>query len=174
MEAAVQDLIAFVRIHEAWAAPVVLLLAFGESLAFVSLVLPAWGALVAIGALIGVAGYRFWPIWLAGALGAALGDWLSYWFGFRFKEHVAADLAAVALSRPTSARRGFCSKWGVPSMFIGRFFGSVAGTGSAGRGDLRDAVLEFPVRQCAVGAGLVGGAAAVRRRNSQALIKLTQ
>ena len=33
--------------------PIVLVLAFGESLAFISLLVPAWGALVAIGALIG-------------------------------------------------------------------------------------------------------------------------
>jgi len=56
----------FVRDNQAWAAPIVLLLAFGESLAFISLLVPAWGALVAIGALIGVSGISFWPVWLAG------------------------------------------------------------------------------------------------------------
>ena len=43
----------FVREHQAWAAPIVFALAFGESLAFISLLVPAWGALVLIGALIG-------------------------------------------------------------------------------------------------------------------------
>src|SRR5450631_4924063 len=89
MEDFARALADFVREHQAWTAPIVLLLAFGESLAFISLLIPAWGALVAIGALIGVSGISFWPVWLAGALGAALGDWVSYWFGFRFKEHVA-------------------------------------------------------------------------------------
>ena len=46
----------FVRAHEVWAAPIVGALAFGESLAFISLLIPAWGALVAIGALIGPGG----------------------------------------------------------------------------------------------------------------------
>ena len=32
----------FVREHQVWAAPVVLVLAFGESLAFISLLIPAW------------------------------------------------------------------------------------------------------------------------------------
>ena len=51
----------FVRDHQAWAAPIVLVLAFGESLAFISLLIPAWGALVAIGALIGASGIpRIW------------------------------------------------------------------------------------------------------------------
>ena len=79
----------FVRDNQVWAAPIVLVLAFGESLAFISLLVPAWGALVAIGALIGVSGISFWPVWLAGGIGAALGDWVSYWFGFKYKEHVA-------------------------------------------------------------------------------------
>src|SRR5437762_4641735 len=46
----------FVRDNQVWAAPIVLALAFCESLAFISLLVPAWGALVAIGALIGVSG----------------------------------------------------------------------------------------------------------------------
>src|SRR4051812_16673095 len=73
-----QLVIDFVRVHQAWAAPIVFLLAFGESLAFISLLIPAWAALVGIGALIGASGIPFWPVCLAGALGAAFGDWLSY------------------------------------------------------------------------------------------------
>jgi membrane protein DedA with SNARE-associated domain len=113
----------FVRDHQAWAAPIVFLLAFGESLAFISLLIPAWGALVAIGALIGASGISFWPIWLAGGLGAALGDWVSYWFGYKYKERVAA---MWPLSRyPELLPRGeaFVKNWGMPSIFIGRFFG---------------------------------------------------
>src|SRR5262249_5109389 len=78
LEDYVQLTIDFVRTHEVWAAPIVALLAFGESLAFISLLIPAWGALVGIGALIGPSEINFWPIWVAGSIGAALGDWLSY------------------------------------------------------------------------------------------------
>src|SRR5882672_11522399 len=81
LEAHAHDVVEFVRLHEAWAAPVVFALAFGESLAFISLVIPAWAALVGIGVLISSGNLNFWPIWVAGAVGAALGDWLSYWVG---------------------------------------------------------------------------------------------
>jgi membrane protein DedA with SNARE-associated domain len=123
MEDYTRALADFVRDHQAWASPIVLLLAFGESLAFISLLIPAWGALVAIGALIGVSGISFWPVWIAGGIGAALGDWVSYWFGFKYKEHVAQ---MWPLSRyPEILPRGeaFVRAWGVPSIFIGRFFG---------------------------------------------------
>ena len=48
---------------------------------------------------------------------------VSYWFGYRYKEHVAE---LWPLSRyPEILPRGeeFVKKWGVPSIFIGRFFG---------------------------------------------------
>src|SRR6266550_5455590 len=123
LEAYVDPIIAFVRDNAVWAPPIVFALAFGESLAFISLLVPAWGALVAIGALISASGISFWPVWIAGGFGAALGDWVSYWFGFRYKEHVAQ---MWPLSRyPEILPRGetFVRKWGVPSIFIGRFFG---------------------------------------------------
>src|SRR4249920_1065237 len=123
LQAIVQQTVDFVHNNKVWAAPIVFALAFGESLAFISLLIPAWGALVAIGALIGASGISFWPIWIAGGIGAALGDWVSYWFGFKYKEQVAQ---IWPLSRyPEILPRGeaFVKKWGVPSIFIGRFFG---------------------------------------------------
>jgi membrane protein DedA with SNARE-associated domain len=119
----VEQVIAFVRDNAAWAPPIVFALAFGESLAFISLLIPAWGALVAIGALIGPSGINFWWVWLAGALGAALGDWLSYWVGLKLEYRV---VHMWPLSRhPELIPRGeaFMKKWGVPGIFIGRFFG---------------------------------------------------
>src|SRR5205085_2305151 len=89
VEEFVRDVIEFVRDHQVWAAPTVFVLAFGESLAFLSLFIPGWAALVGIGALIGASGINFWPVWIAGSLGAALGDWLSYSVGYRFKDNVA-------------------------------------------------------------------------------------
>jgi membrane protein DedA with SNARE-associated domain len=123
LEQHAQTIIDFVRSHEAWAAPIVFALAFGESLAFVSLVLPAWAALVGIGALIGAGGLDFVPIWIAGSVGAALGDWLSYWIGATFKTSIAR---VWPLSRyPELLPRGeaFIAKWGVLAIFIARFTG---------------------------------------------------
>ena len=120
---AAQLVIAFVRVHQAWAAPVVCALAFLESMAFVSLLIPGWAALVGIGALIGASGMPFWPVWGAGAMGAALGDWMSYWIGYKFKEPIAQ---VWPLSKhPDLLPRGhaFIEKWGALGIFIGRFFG---------------------------------------------------
>src|SRR6476661_6113902 len=50
LPAFVQPVLDFIRAHEAWAVPIVFLLAFGESLAFISLLLPATVILWGIGA----------------------------------------------------------------------------------------------------------------------------
>src|SRR5438270_13762333 len=84
----VQPIVDFARAHEAWATPIVFALAFMESLAFISLLVPAWGALVLIGTLIGAGEMNFWPIWVAGSVGAALGDWLAYWVGLKLESRV--------------------------------------------------------------------------------------
>jgi membrane protein DedA with SNARE-associated domain len=113
----------FAEAHERWAVVLVFALAFGESLAFLSLLLPAWGALVAIGAFIGSAGIAFWPLWLAGSLGAALGDWLSYWIGVRYRHAV---LRMWPISRhPNLVALGerFLARWGVAGILIARFSG---------------------------------------------------
>ena len=123
LEAYAVQIVDFVRQNQAWAAPVVFALAFGESLAFISLVLPAWAALVGIGALIVASGLNFWPVWIAASIGASLGDWLSYWIGQKLGPPVAH---MWPLSRhPELIPKGerFVKKWGVLAIFIGRFFG---------------------------------------------------
>jgi membrane protein DedA with SNARE-associated domain len=113
----------FVKTHEAWAPWIVFALAFGESLAFVSLVLPAWLALITIGGFVMAGGLNFWPIWIAAVVGAALGDWLSYWIGQKLGPAVQH---VWPLSRhPDLFLKGevFMKRWGAAGIFIGRFFG---------------------------------------------------
>lgn len=117
-------IIAFVRTNPQWIAPAVFILAFGESIAFVSLVLPFWGMLVALGSMIGTADMTmFAVVWLAASVGAALGDWVSYWLGYHFHDQIAR---MWPLSRqPDLLPRGhaFMEKWGVWAVVLGRFSG---------------------------------------------------
>jgi membrane protein DedA with SNARE-associated domain len=121
-----ETLLDFVRHHQVWAPVIVFALAFGESLAFVSLVLPATVILLGVGALIAVADIAFWPIWCAAVLGAVFGDWFSYWLGYRCRYAVAR---IWPLSRhPDLLPRGEACfrKWGALGVFVGRFFRPLA------------------------------------------------
>jgi len=123
IELMVDSIIAFTHENARWAPYIVFALAFAESMAIISLLVPAWGILIGIGALIGISELEFWPVWLGAALGAVVGDWLSYLFGFHFKE---AATRVWPLSRyPDMVARGhaFFHRWGPWSVFFGRFFG---------------------------------------------------
>jgi membrane protein DedA with SNARE-associated domain len=119
----VADMMRFVHANAAWAPTIVFVLAFGESLAFLSLFLPFWAMLVGIGALITASGLDFWSIWIAASLGAALGDWVSYWIGKTYKREIAGWWP---LSRyPAILPRGeaFFQEYGWAAIVIGRFWG---------------------------------------------------
>ncbi len=118
----------FVRDHQIWGPPIVFALAFGESIAFLSLLVPATVILIGIGAIIGESGIGFWPLWLAASAGAFFGDWVSYWFGWRYKDSVAH---IWPLSRdPNLLLRGqrIFERWGALGVFVGRFFGPLRAT----------------------------------------------
>jgi len=124
LEGIADQIVEFVRVHKNWAAPIVLMLAFGESLAFVSLVLPFWGMLIAIGTLIGATGsVDFWLILVAAAVGAALGDWLSYWLGYHYHDQIARMWPIR--NHPDLMPKGeaFFKRWGVWAIVLGRFSG---------------------------------------------------
>jgi len=128
MEHFAQSVIAFVEQNQNWIAPITFLLALGESLAFISLILPSTVILVAIAGLLGGSsvGYStiFW-VWLAGALGGAIGYSISYWIGAYFKDDI--DKIWPFRTRPHMLQRGreFFEKWGTLGVFFGHFFGPV-------------------------------------------------
>jgi membrane protein DedA with SNARE-associated domain len=114
----------FVAAYPNWAALVVFVLAFGESLAFVSLVLPFWAMLVGIGAIIGGTGtLNFWIIVAAASTGAALGDWLSYWLGYHYHEQIQQMWPLKNYQTLIVRGRVFFRRWGAWAIVLGRFSG---------------------------------------------------
>lgn len=114
----------FVAAYPNWAAAVVFLLSFGESLAFVSLVLPFWAMLVAIGAIIGgTESWNFWIIVVAAGTGAALGDWVSYWLGYHYHEQIQKMWPLKNHPNLIERGRAFFRKWGAWAIILARFSG---------------------------------------------------
>ena len=118
-----QTVIEFVRTHEAWAAPIVFLLAFGETLAFLSLLLPATIILLAIGGLIGASGIDFLPVWIAGVVGSILGYGISYFIGLYFKNDIEKIWPFSRYPDMITHGKTFFEKWGALGVFLGHFFG---------------------------------------------------
>ncbi|NNC00751.1 DedA family protein, partial [Corallococcus exiguus] len=112
-------IVEFVRANQHFAPLVVGLLTFGESLVFLSLLLPATAILVTLGFMLALSEIPFWHIWLAASVGAGAGDWLSYAVGQRFQ---TAAYRVWPLSRsPRLIERGerFFFRFGPWAVFIG-------------------------------------------------------
>ncbi|MEQ1695019.1 MAG: DedA family protein [Hyphomicrobiaceae bacterium] len=118
-----QAVIEFVRTHEVWAAPIVFLLAFGETLAFLSLLLPATVILLAIGGLIGASGIHFMPVWIAAIAGSIIGYGISYFIGLYFKNDIEKIWPFSRYPQMIPHGKSFFEKYGAYGVFMGHFFG---------------------------------------------------
>jgi len=98
---------------------------FAESFAFVSLLVPGWSFVVAAGALVGSGALHPVPVILAAAVGATLGDTISYWIGWHFRDYVPRMWPFTRHPDWLDRGHAFFRKWGGMSVFLGRFFGPV-------------------------------------------------
>jgi membrane protein DedA with SNARE-associated domain len=123
MEALLAAVVEFVSAHRAWAPALVFLLALGETIAFVSILIPSTAILVGVGALVAAGGLDFGPLWVGAALGSLIGSTFSFWLGGRFGPHM---LRLWPLSRdPEMVERGTSAfaRWGASAVLVGHFFG---------------------------------------------------
>lgn len=117
------DLLGFVEAHRAYAGPVFALLAFGESLVVIGVLVPATGVMMAAGALVGAGTLPFADLWIGGALGASLGDSISFWVGRRLGPHVHRLWPFSRHPEMLAAARAAFARWGWAAVVVGRFIG---------------------------------------------------
>lgn len=125
MESQIHTLLALLAEHPQWAGLAMFVVAFGESLVFVSLLFPGTALLIAAGAL---APGGILPIatLLAGAvLGAIAGDGVSYWIGRRYGHALNQVWPFTRNPELIPSGISFFERHGGKSVFIGRFFGPV-------------------------------------------------
>ncbi len=115
----------FIIAHRDWAGPIVFGLSFGESLAFISILLPATAAMVFVGVLVGQGLLDFWWMALWGIPGAALGDAVSYWIGRYFRASIGTIWPFTRHPQMLEQGHTFFARWGILSVFLGRFLGPV-------------------------------------------------
>ena len=101
----------------------VFLVACGESLAVVGLIIPGALLMVGFGALIALDYLPFTPTIIVAIFGAIVGDGISYWLGVKYNRNLAG---VWPFSRyPDLFSRGeiFFQRHGGKSVLLGRFFG---------------------------------------------------
>ncbi|MDR1829038.1 MAG: DedA family protein [Methylobacteriaceae bacterium] len=125
LEALKNTVLGVVAAHHAAAPLVIGVLAFLESLVVVSLFVPATTILFGVGFLIANDTLMFWPVYFGAAAGAYLGDTVSYLLGFRFKRGIFRVWPLYRFPAMIFKGRTFFRRWGLASVFIGRFFGPI-------------------------------------------------
>lgn len=113
----------FIHNHQVWALPIIFLLAFGESLAIISLLIPATAMLLACGALIGAGLIPFVPTIIAASAGAIIGDWISFWLGKHYHQQIISSWPLNKHPKTVFRAEQFFIRYGLMGVFIGRFFG---------------------------------------------------
>lgn len=101
------------------------LISAGESIAIIGTIVPGTVMMTAVGALVGAGVIPFWPTLIWAILGAIVGDGVSYWLGYYFKDRVRNVWPFK--THPTLLASGvnFFHRYGGMSVFIGRFVGPV-------------------------------------------------
>jgi membrane protein DedA with SNARE-associated domain len=118
----------FIASHQMWAGPAVGLIAFGESLALVGILLPGTAVLVIVGGFVGAGLVSPWPVVIGAAAGAVAGDTVSYFVGARLGRRAAYRWPLNRYRRAVARSRLFFRRYGSAAIFIGRFFGPVRST----------------------------------------------
>lgn len=123
MEEFISQIGDFIRDNQVWAGPIIALIAFGESLVLVGILIPATALMLVVGTLIGGGVVHPVPVLAGAIIGAALGDVVSYflgrWLGIRviYKWPLNQYRSAVARARL------FFRKYAFMAVFFGRFIG---------------------------------------------------
>lgn len=123
MDHLAHTVLTLIKTHPDLAALLIGLTAFGESFAVVSFLIPGTTILVAAGTLVTTGVVDPVSVGVAAAIGAILGDAISYWIGLKFglalPNHWPFKKHQATLDRGVR----FFERFGWASIFIGRFFG---------------------------------------------------
>ncbi|MGO4410012.1 MULTISPECIES: DedA family protein [unclassified Brevundimonas] len=113
----------FIARHHVWAGVVLGAVTFLESLVVIGAFVPATGLLVAAGGLVAAGVLDPMTVVVGCVIGAVMGDAISYWIGRRLGTGVLRQPMLLPHRRKIAWTRLYCRRYGVASIFIGRFFG---------------------------------------------------
>lgn len=121
----VSPLLQWLNAHPEFAGLVTFIISASESVAIIGTIVPGSITMTALGALAGAGVIPLWGTIIWAILGAIVGDGISYWLGYYFKDRL--NRMWPFRKHPGLLKSGevFVEKYGVMSVFIGRFVGPV-------------------------------------------------
>lgn len=121
----VSPLLQWLNTHPQFAGLVTFLISAGESVAIIGTIIPGSITMTALGALAGAGVIPLWGTVFWAIFGAIVGDGISYWFGYYFKDRLPLIWPFYRYPGLLKSGEKFFLKYGGMSVFIGRFVGPV-------------------------------------------------
>jgi membrane protein DedA with SNARE-associated domain len=125
METFIDEFAEFIQTHRDWAALLIGVLAFGESLVLVGLFIPATPMMILVGGLIGSGVLPPIPVLACAIVGAVLGDIVSYALGRLTGRRVVYKWPLSRHRQGVARARLFFRRYGLSAVFFGRFLGPI-------------------------------------------------
>jgi membrane protein DedA with SNARE-associated domain len=137
-----------VRDHHEWAAAIIGISAFLESVFVVGLMFPATPIFLAVGGLMATASLDPVPLVASAVTGAIIGDMLSYGIGRKYGRRIVYRPFAKPHRRNVAKARVFFRKYGMLSVFVGRFIGPLRSTVPFVAGMTQMKQVRFQIANC--------------------------
>lgn len=119
----IASILEFVRNNETLIEATIFVLAFGESIVLFSFFIPASAIFLGIGALQAASGGALWPLLIAGTIGAFLGDLVSYWIGWRYRNDLHSTWPFRTHPEWLPNARRFLERYGIAGVVVAKFIG---------------------------------------------------
>lgn len=118
-------LIEWIQLYPTWAGVIVCIISFAESLVGIGFFVPGVLLMTAIGALVGHGALPLIETLSWAVLGAILGDGVSFWLGYRYKEGLRERWPFSRYPHWLARGQVFFQKHGGTSIILGRFIGPI-------------------------------------------------
>lgn len=116
------------RAHPYWCFPIAFGVAFSESFAGISVLVPGFALLIALGGVIGATDIGLWPAVSGAMLGAVCGDGISWWLGRHYHHQILHLWPFRKFEAQIEKALHFFHRWGAWAVFFGRFLGPLRAT----------------------------------------------
>lgn len=120
-----KPILAWLHLHPYWVGIATFLICFSESLAIIGLFLPGVILMTGIGTLVGSSVVPAWSTMAWAVAGAIVGDYLSFWFGHHYHQHIRDIWPFRKFPGLLEKGEAFFKHHGSKSVFLGRFAGPV-------------------------------------------------
>lgn len=128
MDKLIEYAMLFIQQNAIYATLAAFLIAFGESLFIIGFAIPATALMILLGGLIGSETIDAGPIVSSAILGAILGDAVSYWLGRKLGWQFVYKWPLNNYRNGIARTRLYFRKYGLASIFLGRFLGPIRST----------------------------------------------